>query len=192
MSTKRLFYALDLSDKVLDELQDLQSEFRPHIPSGVRVRWTPRENMHLTLKFLGSTEADLVGELGDLMDELVTDLSPFSMTVGDIGAFPHPHHPRILWTGVDKSSSETLSELHRSLESALDPYDVERDEHAFKAHITFGRVKSNKAFDLGDLLHEVSEGPFGETRVENVVLYESELTQDGSNYTVLHRSSLGT
>jgi 2'-5' RNA ligase len=192
MSTKRLFYALELSDEVLDELQALQSDFQPHIPEGVRVRWTPRENLHLTLKFLGSTEADLVGELGDRMDELVADLSQFSMTVEGIGAFPHPHHPRILWTGIDPSSSETLSELHRNLESALDPYDIERDEHAFKAHITFGRIKSNKAFDLNDLLPSVSDGPFGETRVEEVVLYESELTQDGSNYTALHRSPLGT
>jgi len=77
MSTKRLFYALDLSDDVLRDLQDLQDECRRHVSDGVRIRWTPPENMHLTLKFLGSVEADLVGELGDLMDDLVADLEPF-------------------------------------------------------------------------------------------------------------------
>ncbi len=191
MATKRLFFALQLSEQTLDALGDLQEAFRPHVPAGVRVRWTPRENLHVTLKFLGSTEADLVGELGEVMDELVEPLSPFSATVDDLGAFPHPHHPRILWAGVDRKASERLAELHRELEAALEPYAIDRDEHPFKAHVTFGRVKSNKAFDLNELRSEVSEGPFGETRIDEVVLYESELTPDGSNYTVRHRSPLG-
>lgn len=190
MSTKRLFYAIDLSDPVLDELEDLQDRFREHVPGGARIRWTPRENIHLTLKFLGSMEADLVGELGDVMDDLVADLDPFSMTVTGLGAFPHPKNPRILWVGADDESSETLATLHRNLESALEPYDVDRDNHAFKAHITYGRVKSSKSPNLNAVESELPAGPFGTTQIEDVALYESELSPSGSEYTVLHRSPL--
>ena len=191
MSTKRLFYAIDLSEDVLDELQDLQAQYQRQIPDKVRIRWTPRENLHLTLKFLGSMEADLIGELADLMDELAADFDPFTMTVAGLGAFPHPKNPRILWAGVDDDSSAQLATLHRRLEDALDPYDVDRDNHPFKAHITYGRVKSNNAPSLKKVEPDLPDGPYGDATVADVVLYESELSPDGSTYTVLHRSPLG-
>lgn len=191
MSTIRLFYALDLSDETLDALQELQQACESQIPSGVRVRWTPRENLHLTLKFLGSMEEDLVEDLGELMDGLVGDLGPFRMRTEGIGAFPHPKRPRILWAGVDPESAAQLATLHRRLEDELDSFDVEEDNHPFKAHITFGRIKSGKSVNLNSLRSSLPEGPFGESEIGEVVLYKSELRPEGSNYRVVYQSHLG-
>ena len=116
---KRLFFALDLSDDVLDHLEELQEACRADIGPGIRMRWTPRENMHLTLKFLGSTEEDLVEPLWDAMDEIAASFDPFEMTVESLGAFPHPRRPRILWAGIDRSSAEILAPLHRQIEDRL-------------------------------------------------------------------------
>lgn len=191
MATERLFYALDLADEVVDRLQSLQEAFAAEVPDPVNIRWTPPENMHLTLKFLGSQEAELAEEFGVVMDELAGGLAPFEMTLQNVGAFPHPRHPRILWVGVDLESAERLAELHRRLEERLEAYDVDRDEHAFKAHVTFGRIKSSNAPKLSSVESALPSGPFGTTAVDEILLYESELSPDGSTYTLRHRSPLG-
>lgn len=190
MATKRLFFALDLSEESLDRLVDLQDGFREETPDGVRIRWTPRSNMHLTLKFLGSHEPDLIDEFAAVMDELTADLEPFEMTVEGLGAFPHPRDPRILWVGVDDESAAQLATLHRDTEKRLERYGVEEDEHPFKAHITVGRVKSGNAPKLSSLQPDDLRDTFGSTEVDAVTLYESELDDSGATYHVRHRSPL--
>lgn len=191
MSTKRLFFALDLSDEALDGLGALQDSYRRNVPDGVRIRWTPRPNMHLTLKFLGSHEADLIDPFGDAMDELVADLDPFEMTLRGLGAFPHPRSPRILWVGADQETSATLQTLHRNAERRLDDFGVEEDEHSYKAHVTVGRVKSSNAPTLDALRPDEVPDHLGTTLVQAVTLYESELDDSGATYHVRHRSPLG-
>jgi 2'-5' RNA ligase len=189
---KRLFIALDLSDDALDALESLQEACRAQIPSGVRMRWTPRENMHLTLKFLGSTEEDLIESLCETIDELAARTDPLSMQVEHLGAFPHPRRPRILWAGVDRDSAERLGELHRQFEDELESeYEIDRDEHPFKAHVTYGRVKSSKAPKFHKIESDLPEGPYGTTEVAEIILYESELDESGATHRVLHRSPLG-
>ncbi|MFB6263917.1 MAG: RNA 2',3'-cyclic phosphodiesterase [Bradymonadaceae bacterium] len=188
---KRLFFALDLPASIRDELESLQESIEEHLRGGVRVRWTPRENLHLTLKFLGTLEDGLVLRLREIGDELVDDVEPVEMTVRDVGAFPSPAHPRILWAGVDRQSQELLAKLHGRLEERLRPIDVEPDEHDFTAHVTIGRVKSSRGPALTDWRAELPTGPYGEMQLEELVLYESELDDSGAEYTVLHRSPFG-
>lgn len=190
---KRLFFAIDLAAPVRDELDELQQKFEAQLDPGMRVRWTPRANLHLTVKFLGATEPDLVGSLTDLADDITADAAPFEMTTTTLGAFPRPNRPRILWAGVDTDSAERLSKIHRRLEDTLveAPYKVDRDEHEFTAHITFGRVKSSRSPNLADLEDSLPDGPYGTTDVEALTLYESELTAEGAEYSVIHRSPLG-
>jgi 2'-5' RNA ligase len=190
MATKRLFFAVDLSDESLDRLVDLQESYRRNTPDGVRIRWTPRTNMHLTLKFLGSHEPDLIGEFAAVMNELTRDLEAFGMRPEGLGAFPHPRDPRILWVGVDDDSSAKLAALHRDAEEELAPYGVEEDEHPFKAHITIGRVKSGNAPMLENLRPDEHLDSFASTEVDAVTLYESELDDSGATYHVQHRSPL--
>ena len=189
---KRLFFALDLSDSTLDALEALQEACRAEIPRGVRMRWTPRQNMHLTLKFLGSTEEDLVEPLCETIDELAGRTDRFEMQVDHLGAFPHPRRPRILWAGIDTDSAERLAELHRRLEGELESsYEIDRDEHPFKAHVTYGRVKSSKAPKFQKIEPTLPEGPYGTSEVAEIILYESELDDSGATHRLLHRSSLG-
>ena len=189
---KRLFFALDLSEEVLDSLEALQEACRTELPRGVRMRWTPRENMHLTVKFLGSTEEDLVEPLCEAIDEIAAQTAPFELQVEHLGAFPHPRRPRILWTGVDRQSAERLAELHRQIEAELEEsFEIDRDEHPFQAHMTYGRVKSGKAPKFDKMEPNLPEGPYGTSAVSEIVLYESELDGSGATHRVVHRSPLG-
>jgi len=188
MPTKRLFFAVDLTDESLDALEELQQSLAPNVSDSVRIRWTPRSNLHLTLKFLGSHEADLVDEFGRTMDEVVSDVAPFELTLSGLGAFPHPNNPRILWVGADEESSALLATLHSDIQKRLEPYGVEEDEHPFKAHVTVGRVKSNNSPPLRSIRPEQLPDDFGTSRVDSVTLYESELDDTGATYHLRHRS----
>lgn len=191
---KRLFFAIELSSEVVDRLTDLQDSFSDLLKRGMRVKWTPPENLHITVKFLGSTEEDLVEEVIDLADEVAAANRPFEMTVRGVGAFPKLSYPRILWAGVDEESAAVLADIHRDLEQRLvgEPFHVDEDDHEFTAHVTFGRIKSNRSPNLAKLEGSFSDGPFGTTDVDSLVLYESELSPQGSEYTVLHRAPLGS
>jgi 2'-5' RNA ligase len=189
---QRLFVAIELSDETKEGLHALQEAFAPHLSRGIRVRWTEPQNLHLTLKFLGATEDDLVSEVAGLVDRAAERVDPFDMTARGIGAFPKPNYPRILWAGVDEESAGVLGPIHTYLEDALvdPPYDVDRDEHPFAAHITIGRVKSSRAPKLTKIRDEIPQGPYGTTDVDNLTLFESNVDHSGPDYRIVHRAPL--
>jgi 2'-5' RNA ligase len=189
---QRLFVAIELNDETKEGLHALQQAFEPRLSSGMRIRWTDPDNLHLTLKFLGATEDDLVDEVTDVVERAARQTDPFELTARGIGAFPRPNYPRILWAGVDEEASGTLGPIHQFLEDSLfePPFDVDRDEHAFSAHITVGRVKSSRAPKLTKIRNELPQGPYGTTDVRALTLYESNLDQSGPDYRIIHRASL--
>jgi len=188
---KRLFTAVDIPDSIAEALGDLQNDIRDQLQAGMRVSWVPASDIHLTLKFLGSVEADIVDNLGDIMRDVATTEAPFELQVRHIGAFPAPNNPRILWVGADPGSGTVLSRLHDRLEQRFhDDYDIDFDEHSFKPHFTLGRVKSNRAPDLLEIKPNLPDGPFGTCKVKQISMYESELTHEGAEYTEIRRAPL--
>jgi 2'-5' RNA ligase len=189
---KRLFAAIDLSREVVDSIQSLQKAFREQLDASMRIRWTPPENMHVTLKFLGATEADLVDPVGEMLESHAASIEPFEMEVAGLGAFPRPNQPRVLWAGIDAASNDRLRRFHESFEGELEEsFDIDEDEHAFEGHVTFGRVKSSHSPNLAELESQLPRGPFGAFEVDEFLLYESERTPDGAEYTIIRRASLG-
>lgn len=191
MGMKRLFTAVDIPDAIAEELADLQNEIRGQLQAGMRVSWVPASDIHLTLKFLGSVEADIVDKLGDLMRDVATTETPFQMQVRNVGAFPAPNNPRILWVGADPESGTVLKRLHDRLEQRFHhDYDIDFDEHSFKPHFTLGRVKSSRAPNLVEIKPNLPDGPFGTCKVKQISMYESELTHEGAEYTEIRRAPL--
>jgi 2'-5' RNA ligase len=191
MPMKRLFTAVDITTDIADELAGLQSAIKQRLGPGMRASWVPPEDIHLTLKFLGSVEADLVGPLGDVMRDVAGTEPPFELEVQNIGAFPTPGNPRVLWVGADPESATLLDRIHEQLETRYhDDFDIDRDEHSFQPHFTLGRIKSNRAPDLIDMKPELPDGPFGACRIKHVSMYESELTHEGAEYTEVRRAPL--
>lgn len=191
MSTVRLFTAVDAPESICEELDALQADIQNRLTSGMRMTWVPAYDIHLTLKYLGSVEADLVDNLGNVMRDVAAAEAPFDIEVRTIGAFPAPDNPRVIWVGADPESATVLERLHEQLETRYhDGFDVDRDEHSFKPHFTLGRVKSNRAPNLVDMKSDLPDGPFGSFRVKHISLYQSELTHEGAEYTELRRAPL--
>ena len=139
-------------------------------------RWTPQQNMHLTVRFIGEVSEP---HLGDIDSALSAVHAPsFSLSLDGVGAFGEKKRPRVIWAGVEPSPA--LAHLHNKIESALVRAGLDPDTRKFTPHITLARLKSNKAPRVGDFI--ASRNPFhaGPFPVESFTLYSSFLSAAGA------------
>jgi len=180
--TTRAFIAIELNEAVHSELASLQSILKK---SKADVKWLAPESIHLTLKFLGNIEIQKIKEIEEILNETAAGLEPFALTLKGIGAFPELDHPRVVWVGVESGASQS-KQIVKTIEEKLEIIGIPREEREFYAHITLGRVKSQK--NTGGL-KEIIEATKFEARsavdVIHLTLFKSELTRGGSIYTPL-------
>lgn len=148
--------------------------------SGVKVKAVEKENMHLTLKFLGEIDEEQVEMISEGMRSLDKYVS-FSINLHRVGAFPSNSRPKVIWVGVDYP--DVLEDIWRNIEDISEKAGIERERRGFSPHITLARVKDNRnAWRLRDLIDEHRNDDFGERRVMEIKLKESVLTPSGPIY----------
>ncbi|RLG52933.1 MAG: RNA 2',3'-cyclic phosphodiesterase [Thermoproteota archaeon] len=177
MRKVRCFIAVDITDKaVIREIEALQSEIAA---SGASVKMVEKENLHITLLFLGEIHELAVDEAKRTLMEM--EFEPFEMELRGVGAFPSVSSPRVVWIDV-VSGREELIEINKYLISKLRKYV--RDKREFIPHLTVCRVK-RKTVKLSELCNRNKERSFGVQYVDQVKLKESKLTYKGPIYSDL-------
>jgi 2'-5' RNA ligase len=147
------------------------------------IRWTRVEGLHLTLKFLGDIDRSQVESILQVLHETTRERPALHLVAQGLGAFPNLRRPRILWVGL---SGEGLKELSEAVETGLMPLDFPPEEREFNPHLTLGRVRSPRGWDrVLTVLKEHEHALFGESIVDQVTLYQSNLRPDGAVYTPL-------
>jgi 2'-5' RNA ligase len=182
----RLFVAISLPENVRDEIEKVQEEMRSAVP-GDFMRWTKREQFHLTLKFLGNVAASRVAELTEVLREACRPFGPMRLRAERIGFFPDMRYPRVAWAWVH-DEKEVLPLLQRAIEVSTQPFTSERSEKDFRGHVTLGRTQGIKR-PQAEILSKFALGMigrfFGEWKADRVELIRSELSSGGSRYTTL-------
>ncbi len=125
----RLFVALDLPRAIRTRLSFLSGG----LPG---VRWTPPENYHVTLRFIG----ELPGWRAEEVDEALAALRApgFTLQLAGVGAFAKAGRVTSLWAGVERTPA--LEHLQAKVETALHRAGVERERRRFTPHVTLGRL----------------------------------------------------
>jgi len=172
----RAFIAVDVGP--LPALLELADKLRA---ARADIKLVEPENIHVTLKFLGDTEEDLVEEIHRHMSESVKDVEPFTLRLEKMGAFPGLNYMRVVWVGME--GAEPLVQIARSLNSALKPLGFRSDKKGFKPHLTVARVRSPRNInELRQAIEAHMENPFGEVQVDRIVLKKSVLSSQGPTY----------
>ncbi|MFZ0214414.1 MAG: RNA 2',3'-cyclic phosphodiesterase, partial [Candidatus Dormiibacterota bacterium] len=104
-TTVRCFVALPLPDGVREALAEHLRACAALAPGH---RWSPPQNLHVTLRFLGRVDVVLLDRLRDALGEVRA--SPFRVALGGEGRFGRPSAPRVLWLGV-REGAAPLAEL---------------------------------------------------------------------------------
>jgi 2'-5' RNA ligase len=178
----RTFIAIELPLYIIAEIADLQIKL---MQSGLKVRWVKPENVHLTLKFLGDIPASAVEPVGQAMARSTAHHSPFRLSLGTLGCFPHLRRPRVIWLGV-AGQTDGLCRLHQKLENSLMKLGFKKDSRPFKGHLTLARVKKKPLRPtLADVLSiQPSPSPL-KFDVQTIALFQSRLKPTGAVYTKL-------
>lgn len=185
MSKMRLFIAIPVPDHVKEALvpaQKILSDANPH----VRVMQPP--GIHLTLKFLGETEQERIGDIRRAMEKAAAVAAkPIQLECVGTGAFPNLDRPRVLWAGVTGDLA-ALAPVWRVLDRELADLGFPADARAFHPHLTIGRMRDPKMLGaLHKAWKHVEALNFGLFEAEALVLYSSDLQPDAAVYKSLER-----
>ena len=178
----RLFVAVEIPEDVKDVVEAAFAPWREAFP---KARWVPRENLHVTLKFLGRTWPRLVDWVPEQVEAAATAVSPFLARLEGVGSFPSAKRGRALWAGF--ADMEPIGALAAEIETALiDEFPTEK--RPFHPHLTVARsdppLKLPSSYTATELESE-------EWEVDHVVLVRSHLGRPAPRYEPLALFTLG-
>lgn len=177
----RSFVAVDLErPDLIARLEEIQ---RKIVSSGADLRPVQRENMHITMRFLGDISPSMVELTVEALKRV--KFEPFSASLRGVGVFPKITYPRIIWVGIGKGK-KNLEEIYRQLTRELEQLGFRPEHGDYTPHITLFRVRSGKArASLIESLTPMRETEFGEFDVRAIQLKRSVLTSNGPVYSTL-------
>lgn len=182
----RTFIAINLPADVKKRLVRFQEKWQD-----VPAKWTPQDNLHITVLFLGDlTEQDLA-LVCQTVKEIAKSHDVFNITLDKIAYGPVDKiPPRYIWAGGGQI--EELSQLKKDLEQALfEAIKFKVDKGVFTPHITLARIKEWewRAIEPEER-PEVSETMELIFTAESIEVMESELKRGGPQYIVIESHPL--
>ncbi len=169
----RLFIAIEIPEEIKDYLCGLQQEI---VDSKNKIRLVNKDNMHLTLKFLGEVQPNNLDDIKNNLKEI--DFEPFSVVLDTIGVFPSESYIRVIWVGL--KPEEQILELQKNIDENLKK--LFKKEKDFKPHLTIARVKYIE--DKKQFVDKLKQIKVDNKKIEvnNFKLVKSTLTPKGPVY----------
>ena len=169
----RLFSAVLFDEATLDVISSYRDQLHD---ASSRGRFPKRDNLHLTLEFLG--EIDNPSSAIRALSRL--EFKPFDLVMDRIGFFHRPDGDT-WWAGAEESAP--LMNLSRDLRRELSARGFRLDKRRFRPHATLGRrVVTDAAAGSIKPIYAAAEA---------VSLMLSERGERGMVYTVFHERKAG-
>lgn len=169
----RAFFGLPVPAPQSEELARFVAACAQMAPS---FRWTPKENLHLTIRFIGNVERALVEAVADALAD--RPLAAFEIEPGEVGSFGRVRAARVVWLGL-RTGAEAATALAAHLEAGCVLAGLRGESRPYQAHITLARARSRAGASLPELPAVPRVKPW---RADHLVLYSSRLTRTGAVY----------
>lgn len=180
----RCFVAIDIDDEVVKNA--LVEAQRTIEASGADVKSVERENIHITLRFLGEIPEAQTTRVAEVVHGI--EFKPIKLLFEGIGVFPSSARPNVIWAGVTGDIPEILV-VFTALEEALENLGFEPERRGFQPHLTLCRVRSMRNISpFTEVLCSLADARFGELEVRSIRLKKSVLTRQGPIYSNIAES----
>lgn len=191
----RIFIAINLPEGIRKGLENLEKEISGLFPeefSGGVVRWVKKDNLHLTLFFIGSIPDGQVPQVCEIVKKIAQSQEPFSLSFKKVCyGPPRKMPPRMIWLELDRSPE--LLNLAEELKKGIGESGLLRRMEArpFSPHITLGRIrtwqwKRIEPEERPEIDREISLA----FEVKSIEVMESRLKRTGAEYTILKSFNL--
>jgi 2'-5' RNA ligase len=188
----RAFVAVELPA----ELRQLVAGFATGLSTqpafrATRVRWTPPDNLHVTLEFIAHLPAALLPELHAAIDQVAAAAGgPLRLGLAGGGCFPEPRRPKVLWLGLCGDTAR-LASLAAAVKQSLVALGLPVEDRPFAPHLTVGRIgASPPASGIAEAFAAAAPAHGPDFVATSIALFRSETLPEGPRYTPLHRATL--
>ncbi len=110
-------------------------------------RWSPREDLHLSLYFAGDISNDVADEWASRL--ALIDVAAFNITIAGLGIFGK-NRPRSLWAAIEPN--QALLDLASAHREAARLCGMRREVNPYKPHITLARFNGTSKDALSQYL----------------------------------------
>lgn len=183
----RTFFCIPVAKRHREALAQTAAQLQSR--THMRASWVPRENFHVTLRFLGDIDPLLTVNLERLCRAVASKIQPFDCVLDRLGAFPSVDQARVLWVGGDMPLS--FERLERSLSQGLIELGFPRARSEQAIHVTIARIKDRPDLSLPEVIKQLNPIHPISQRIDRIVLMESTLTARGAVYAPLFTTKLG-
>jgi RNA 2',3'-cyclic 3'-phosphodiesterase len=169
----RAFIALELSDEIRARLSEAQEVLKQ---CTARMTWVERENIHITVKFLGEVDEKLIPKLKTALTSI--PFRSFQINTGII-TINNPHRPFTVWCTIEDGGRG--AQFLDLVENSLSSHGFAREKRKFRPHATVARVRR---FDpsLFEAIKLLDSKSYGNCAITGMKLKKSTLTPQGPVY----------
>ena len=134
---KRIFIGLEFPSAICDELKNLKGGV-------IGANWVAYENYHLTLRFLGECDNNLLDDVYLALSQIRT--CSFTLQLQGINHFKKKGIIRSLWVGTVKNWG--LIALKTEIDAILQKMNFNNDRRAFYPHVTLAKLSRSRLSEV--------------------------------------------
>ena len=134
----RMFYAIKFEDHIKEELATNMAELRKHASKG---NFTPKDNFHITLLFVGEAGPEKLEALKKAADNAVAKSNPPQINgkIEGLGTFSRPGD-ELVWAGVKTEPGNIFGAINKNLAEELAKFKIALSGNdKFHPHVTIAR-----------------------------------------------------
>ena len=175
-NSTRTFICIDLPDEIIKEVARLQSIIEKNLKFTGKI--TELENLHLTLKFLGEINSEVLDKIKSRLSKI--KFPALNLKLAEAGTFSYSGNPKIIWL---KIQGKDIFNLQKQIDIALENFFSK--EERFMSHLTIARIKyvKDKSFFITYIKNIKPKSI--KFQVNEIKLKSSELQPQGPIYTTI-------
>ena len=168
---KRIFIGLQFPRAICDELKNLSGGV-------IRANWVADENYHLTLRFLGECDNNLLDDVCLALSQIRT--CSFALQLQGVNHFKKKGVVKSLWVGIVKNPS--LTALKTEIDTMLQNINIKEERRAFYPHVTLAKL-SNPRLSEVTFFEQMNNLYYSKKFPTNyITIFESYSLEGGSTY----------
>ena len=173
-----MFVAIDLPDNLKKTITETISDLKKL--NLIEGNFVGRENLHLTLKFLGEVPDKAAEKVSAVLTEVTKLTRKFPIELKGLGHFDE----RVLWIGSPENKD--IVKMANNIDEKLSKLGFAKETRPFAIHLTLCRIKTIKnGKRFAELLETSKEKSFGSFVADKITLMKSTLGEEGAVYSKL-------